>query len=418
MTRVENIIVGAGPYGLSLAAHFRAKGIEALVLGKPMSSWRSHMPAGMVLKSEAFASCLSEPERKHTVEAYFRSRGKAYRPAGDPFVMSDFIDYADWFRRQSVPDVLDAELIALRPAENGFELELKGGRLFSAKRVILATGHVNFAYTPETLAQLSSALVSHTRDHSDLTHLAHLDVTIIGRGQSALETAALLHELGANVRVLARAPTVAWNSDPNAPPSFLSRLRNPEAGLGPGWYSLAISELPKAFFRLPLQTRDRIFRTGWGPSGAWWLKERVLDKIPLITSRTVTHATEKHGKVELILNTGAASETIQTDHVIAATGYKVDLARLPFLDAQTRARIATFDGSPRLSPVFESTIPGLHFVGLASAQSFGPVMRFVYGAKHAATIVTRHVQAARPARVTRPRPRAAQAKPVTSEARQ
>ncbi|MGB9365161.1 MAG: NAD(P)-binding domain-containing protein [Xanthobacteraceae bacterium] len=415
MTRVENIIVGAGPYGLSLAAHLRAKGIEALIIGKPMSSWRSHMPAGMVLKSEAFASCLSDPERANTVEAYFRSRGKAYRPAGNPFAMSDFIDYADWFRRQCAPDVLDAELIALRPAENGFELEMRGGRLFSAKRVILATGHVNFAYTPETLTHLPSALVSHTRDHSDLTHLAHLDVTIIGRGQSALETAALLHELGANVRVLARAPTVAWNSDPNAPHSFLSRLRNPEAGLGPGWYSLAISELPKAFFRLPLQTRDRIFRTGWGPSGAWWLKERVLGQIPLITSRTVAHATEKKGKVELILNAG--SETIQTDHVIAATGYKVDLARLPFLDAQTRARIATFDGSPRLSPAFESTIPGLHFVGLASAQSFGPVMRFVYGAKHAATIMTHHVAAARPARVALPRPSATGAKPVTSEAR-
>jgi FAD-dependent urate hydroxylase len=418
MTRVENIIVGAGPYGLSLAAHFRANGIEALVLGKPMSSWRSYMPAGMVLKSEAFASSLSDPGRAHTVEAYFRSRSKAYRPVGDPFVMSDFIDYADWFRRQAVPDVLDAELVALRPAENGFELELKGGRLFSAKRVILATGHVNFAYTPEGLTQLPSMLVSHTRDHSDLTHLAHLDVTIIGRGQSALETAALLQELGANVRVIARAPTVAWNSNPNAPHSFLSRLRTPEAGLGPGWYSLAISELPKAFFRLPLLTRDRIFRTGWGPSGAWWLKERVLNKIPLLTSRTVAHATEKKGKVELVLDTGAGSETIQTDHVIAATGYKVNLARLPFLDAQTCARIATFDGSPRLSPAFESTIPGLHFVGLASAQSFGPVMRFVYGAKHAAAIVTRHVQATRPARVTMPSPGTAGAKPVTSDARQ
>ena len=418
MTRVENIIVGAGPYGLSLAAHFRAKGIEALVLGKPMWSWRSHMPGGMVLKSEAFASSLSDPERAHTVETYFRSRGKAYRPVGTPFAMSDFIDYADWFRRHCVPDVLDAELVALRPAENGFELELKGGRLLSAKRVILATGHVNFAYTPETLAHLPSALVSHTRDHSDLTHLAHLDVTIIGRGQSALETAALLHELGANVRVLARAPTVAWNSDPNAPHSFVGRLRNPEAGLGPGWYSLAISELPKVFFRLPPQMRDHIVRTGWGPSGAWWLKERVFGKIPLMTSRTVAHATEKQGKIELILDTGAGAETIETDHVIAATGYKVDLARLPFLDAAARARIATFDGSPRLNSAFESSSPNLHFVGLASAQSFGPVMRFVYGARHAATIVTRHIQAARPARASVGSPSAGRAKPVTSEARQ
>jgi len=408
MTRVENVIVGAGPYGLSLAAHFRARGIEALIIGKPMGSWRGHMPAGMILKSEAFASSLSDPKRQYTVEAYFRSRGKRYRPVGDPFAMSDFIDYADWFRRQCVPDVLDAELVALRAVPNGFELEMKDGRTFSAKRVILATGHVNFSYTPETLTHLPSALVSHTRDHGDLTHLAHLDVTIIGHGQSALETAALLHELGANVCVLARAPRVAWNADSSAPRSLPARLRHPEAGLGPGWRSMAISELPRVFFRLPLQTRDRVFRTTWGPSGGWWLKERVADKIPLLTSRIVTRATETQGKVELTLTTPAGTETIQTDHVIAATGYKIDLARLPFLDARTRARIATFDGSPRLSSSFESSVPNLDFVGIASAQSFGPVMRFVYGARHTATIVTRHVRVTRPARITLP----AQAKPV------
>jgi hypothetical protein len=143
------------------------------------------------------------------------------------------------------------------------------------------------------------------------------------------------------------------------------------------------------------------------------LKDRVTGKIPLLTSRTVTRATKTQGKVELTLATPAGTETIQTDHVIAATGYKIDLARLPFVDARTRARIATFDGSPRLSATFESSVPNLHFVGIASAQSFGLVMRFVYGARHTASIVMRHVRALRHARVTLATPDATQAKPVT-----
>jgi FAD-dependent urate hydroxylase len=203
-----------------------------------------------------------------------------------------------------------------------------------------------------------------------------------------------LHELGSSVRILVRAPRVEWNSDPNAARSLISRLRRPEAGLGAGWYSLGISELPTWFHRLPLATRDRIFRTSWGPSGAWWLKDRVVGKIPVLTSHTVSQAFEKNGKLAVTVKTADATTRFETDHVIAATGYKVDLGRLKFLAGELRSGIRTYDGSPKLNAVFESSVPNLHFVGLASAQSFGPVMRFVYGAKHASAILARHVRPA------------------------
>ena len=215
------------------------------------------------------------------------------------------------------------------------------------------------------------------------------------RGEPGLETAALLSELGAKVRILVRAPKVEWNSDPNAARSLIARLRRPEAGLGAGWYSLAISELPALFHRLPLRKRDHIVTTSWGPSGAWWLKQRVVDKIPVLASHEISRVAERNGKLDVSTGNG---QTFETEHIIAATGYKVDLERLAFLDETLRSEIKTFNGSPTLNMVFESSAPGLHFVGIASAQSFGPVMRFVYGAKHAATILTRHVRAATPAR--------------------
>ena len=245
------------------------------------------------------------------------------------------------------------------------------------------------------LGDFPAELVSHTSQHCDLSRFSSNDVTVVGRGQSGLETAALLSELGAKVRILVRAPKVEWNSDPNAARSLIARLRRPEAGLGAGWYSLAISELPLLFHRLPLGRRDHIVTTSWGPSGAWWLKQRVVEKIPVLTSRPISRVVERHGKLDVSTGNGQAFET---DHIIAATGYKVDLRRLAFLDETLRSEIKTFNGSPMLNTVFESSASGLHFVGIASAQSFGPVMRFVYGAKHAAAILTRHVRAAIPSR--------------------
>ena len=121
---LENVIVGVGPYGLSVAAHLRGANIEHAVLGTPMASWRSHMPAGMKLKSEPFASSLSDPEHRYTLEQFAASRGAIYSPRGAPLPIADFIDYAEWFQRNAVPDVLNATLIRLRPLGDGFRTDI------------------------------------------------------------------------------------------------------------------------------------------------------------------------------------------------------------------------------------------------------------------------------------------------------
>jgi hypothetical protein len=392
MLRVENAIVGAGPYGLSVAAHLRAEGIESLVIGQPMASWRNNMPSGMILKSEPFASNLSDPQRRYTLERFYSSRGMAYRPIGNPLSIVDFLEYAQWFQQQTRIEVVDATLIDLRQADNGFELALADGGVIWARRVILATGYLPFRRIPSVLDGLPSELRSHSSEHRDLAQFARKDVTVVGCGQSALELAVMLHEQGVNVRVLARADRVAWGNAPNLSRSMLRRLCYPDAGIGPGWRSVIVSELPKVFRRLPLQARHDYVTRSWGPAGAWWLEERAHDRFPLLTSHTIAHAVERSGKLILAVQNRKRTVMFETDHVIAATGYRVDLDRIQYLSPGLRAKIRTYEGVPILDRALQSSIAGLHFVGVASAQSFGPVMRFVYGAKHAAAFLTAHLR--------------------------
>jgi len=397
MTNCETVIVGAGPYGLSIAAHLRAANVDHAIIGSAMESWRAHMPRGMVLKSERFASNLSDVEGRYSLGRFCTLRGKPYSRKGVPLPMSDFLDYADWFRRNAVPDIWDTKLRRLRRISDGFELTLDE-RIVLAKRVILATGHLAYRQFPEALVGLARnapELVSHSADHSDLTKFGGRDVTVIGCGQSGLETAALLNEHGAHVRVLARAPAIAWDAEFDAAKSFCKslykRMRWPESGLGDGWRSLGYSELPRLFAWLPENTRRRIVAKANGPSGAWWLKQRVIGKIPLHTDHHVVAAAERNGRMQLSVRRNGGTVQIETDHVIAGTGYRVDLNRLPFLDPTLRDAITTFAGAPMLKGAFETSVPNLHFVGLASAMTFGPVMRFVYGTRHAATILSARI---------------------------
>jgi thioredoxin reductase len=394
MATVESIILGAGPYGLSIAAHLRAANLDFRVIGSPMESWRMHMPVGMALKSEPFASNLSDPERRHTLERFRTTHGTAYQPVGAPVPIADFIAYADWFRAQSVPDIKAVKATGVRRSPSGFELLLADGEVVAAKRVIVATGHLAFRHVPVALDHLPGALASHSADHRDLSGFAGRDVTVVGAGQSALETAALLHENGAQVRLLARTSAIDWNPDLNLAPSWLDRLRYPSAGLGPGWRNWMHSELPQAFAYLPARLRARIVATANGPSGAWWLKRRLIGKCQILTASEITAAVERGGRLELTVRSGGDSRQIVTDHVLAATGYKVDLSRLAFLDQALRAGLKSYGGAPVLSAAYESSVPGLHFVGIASAFSFGPAMRFVYGTKHPAATLTAHVRAA------------------------
>ena len=342
------------------------------------------MPKGMFLKSDGAGSNLSDPSQGLTLARHCALTGLTYSDQGIPIPLDTFVDYGLAFQRTLVPEVEECRVVALKEKPGGFELRLETGEGFTARRVIVAVGTTYFGDLPDALANLPQELVSHSRDHADLSKLANRDVVVIGGGQSALETAALLKEQGANVRVLVRAASVAWNPPPCVP-TVLGRLSQPRSALGLGWKGWFYCHGPGLFQFFPQKLRSKIVKRALGPAGAWWLKDRVIGNIPVLCRHMVQGARETGGRVCLSVDNGDGQKTeIFADHVIAATGYKVDVGGLPFLDVGLKKRLRCEGTVPVLSPNFESSIPGLYFTGLASANQFGPSMRFVIGADYTA----------------------------------
>jgi cation diffusion facilitator CzcD-associated flavoprotein CzcO len=393
MADLDTTIVGAGPYGLSIAAHLRAAQIPFQMFGLPMESWRRYMPEGMILKSERFASNLWDPNRRFTLKRYCLQKGLPYQPVGDPLSLASFLEYAEWFRQHAAGESRDVRIVRIRRDTNSFSVELVDGTSFTSRRVILATGHMPFRAIPPQLSHLPEPLLLHTTGIGDVKAFAGRDVTIIGAGQSTLETAALLHEAGARVRILVRGSRVEWNST-SRPRSLLARILTPDAGIGAGWKSWATSELPRVFrWYFPADKRHRFVERAYGPSGAWWLRDRVDRRIGLHLNCVVETATAQNGNVRVAARGPQGPIEFVTDHIIAGTGFKVDIEKFDYLDAGLRQSIARENaGIPSLGSHFETSVQGLFIVGVATAPVFGPIMRFMYGAKHVAPMLARRLK--------------------------
>ncbi len=402
---VDVAIVGAGPYGLSVAAHLRQLGVRLRTFGLPMNLWQA-MPRGMFLKSQPFASNLSDPARASTLEAFCRATDRPYVPHGVPVALDTFLAYGSWFQRRQVPD-LEEVLVTHVSREGGiFALTLNNGEVAYARSVVVAAGVEHFPHLPEPFAALPRHLCTHSSAQPDLSALAGRDVTFIGGGQSALESAALASEHGAIVRVVVRDPRLYWNGPPLTPSRpLLRRLREPESGLGSGLSSWFYSTQQGLFTYLPSGKRAEIARTALGPAGAHWLRPRVEDKFPVLLGHRVAGIDSGDGSVRLRLQDGRhRALDVVTEHVIAATGYRPDLRRLRFLDGDLTARMRTNGAAPHVGRDFQSSVPGLYFTGPAVAATFGPAMRFVYGTDFAARRLSRRLALAlgrRPTTVTK-----------------
>jgi hypothetical protein len=392
-------IVGAGPYGLSIAAHLSPLGANYRVFGKPMETWRSHMPKGMLLKSDGFASSLSAPTKTHdlpnahSLRAYCARHAIPYDDFSIPVALTTFVDYALDFQRRFVPEVDERSVVEIRTCDHGFELLLDDGETLEAGRIIVAAGISHFDYVPKVLATLPSELASHSSAHHDVGRFKNRDVTVIGAGASAVDLSALLHEAGANVRLIVRKSAIHFGSAPDSGGrNVWQKIRHPQSGLGPGLRSRLACDLPQLFRYLPSPFRLKIVRRHLGPAPAWHLAPRVVDRVSILLGHEITDAEVRNGLVRLTLGTtGGNTATIETEHVIAATGYQADIDRLSFIDKNLRSRIRRVGTMPILSSNFECSMPGLYFVGNAAAGSFGPLMRFAYGCEFAAPRISRHV---------------------------
>jgi FAD-dependent urate hydroxylase len=390
---VDVAIVGAGPYGLSVAAHLRGAGPSFRQFGLPMKLWRENMPRGMFLKSQGFASNLSDPSRTFTLAAFCRATGRPYADYGLPVPLDTFVAYGGWFQARCASGLEETLVTNVAGSHGQFQLTLANGDVAHARQVVLAVGVEHFAHIPSQLSWLGAAACTHSSAHTDLSVFRGQRVVVVGAGQSALESAALLHESGASVQIVMREPDVRWNGAPLAPDRPLpQRMREPEAGLGSGWSTWFYSRKPSLFRHLPESTRAYRARTALGPAGASWLRERVEGQFPVLTGQAIDRASAgpRGAALGLVTRTGTHSD-LAADHVIAATGYRADVGRLAFLDERIASRLRTVAGTPAVGRDYESSVPGLYVVGPAVAPTFGPVMRFVYGADHAAGTVGRRL---------------------------
>lgn len=409
---VKNIgvaIIGSGPYGLSVAAHLRGSGVPFCIFGRPLENWREHMPVGMTLKSRPFASNLSDPGDEGTLAKYCVENGIACDGVYGPLTRQLFVAYGLAFQHRFVPDIDERRVSSLRGTGNGFELILEDQEVLQADRVVVATGISYLADLPDELRFLPSGSVSHSWDHSDLSGFAGADVAVVGGGASAVDIAIHLHDAGARSSLITRGESVHFYPVHSAGQrSLLRRFTHPRAKLG-DWLPFWLYEKRPSMFRyLPGHRRIALVRRILGPASPETVRERFESAVTVAVREAIVSAQYEQGRVRLTLqgSGGGVRETV-VDHVIAATGYRPRISAMDFISSDLRAAMRTVGEMPSLSSHFEASVPGLYFVGLTAAGSFGPLMRFVAGAEYAAPRLAREL-----ARRTRRRARAGFPQPV------
>jgi len=349
------------------------------------------MPVGMLLKSEGFASSLYDPENELTLEKYCQQHGLPYAHEAVPIPLETMVDYGRAFQHRFVPNLEEQYVVGLDRAEGGFTLRLDDGQTLTVQHVVVAAGYMSYQNVPSTLKNLPPEFLSHTSNVQDPSQFKGRDVTVVGGGASALELAALLREAGAEVRVVVRQESVDFNTKPKPRPLWY-RLRYPLSGLGRGWKTYVLCEAPFIFRLLSREKRLRTVKRVLGPAGGWPVKDRFEGKVPLLAGQTIEGADVRDGRVHMQLSIpGGARSEVVTDHVIAGTGYVVDVSRIRFLSEEVLSAIKVEGTAPALSGNFESSVPGLYFVGITAANFFGPVMRFVAGAKFTARCLGKHL---------------------------
>ena len=393
---IEVVVIGAGPYGLSAASHLRSAGIDTRVIGEPMELWHRQMPNGMLLRSAPRASSIADAAGgRRTLSRWSREHGVTIP---DAIPLSTFLRYAAWFQEHEVPEIDRRRALAVAVNGVGFSVALDDGERLHARRVVVAAGPAPFARRPPQFGGLEPGRVLHTSELQDLAGFNGRRVLIVGAGQSALESAALLHEAGARASLVAREEAITWlpgddgtvgeatagtghpatarlwRAGHPATARLWRAFQPPPTGVGgraSGWLAAApdvIHRTPSALGRV---VRARCMR----PAGSAWIPPR-LGGVEVTLGRAVTRLEATAGGVRVEFDDGSVREV---DTVVLGTGNAVDVRRYAFLSPDLLAALELRAGAPVLGRGLESSVPGLHFLGAPAAHSFGPLLNFVVG---------------------------------------
>jgi thioredoxin reductase len=381
----DAVVIGAGPYGLSAGAHLQAKGLAVRVFGEPMEFWANKMPAGMLLRSPRIASNISDPTSAFTLDAYEAASGiepKKRTP------LETFVEYGRWFKHQLESCLDKTSVTTIRKEKSVFRLDLGNGQSITTRRVVVAAGIGPFSRRPGVFASLAPQQVSHCYDGRTISEFRGKSVVVIGAGQSALESACLLHEGEAQVEVIARIPTLRWiGMHPRLHQlGPISKILYSSHDVGPAGVSRLVA-WPNFMRHVPIGIRDKMRKRAVRSAGAPWLAPR-LTSVKISTGRSVVSAESKGEEVQLKLDDGSER---RVHHVLLGTGYQVEISRYGFLPPELTADIRQLDGYPDLGPGFTSSVPGLHFLGAPAARSFGPLLYFVAGTDFASRELTSHI---------------------------
>ena len=383
--KCDLVVIGAGPYALAAVDALRTTtSLDVRVFGRPMSFWSEHMPRGMLLRSPNCATHLGDPTGPNNLDAFARETRADIQA---PLPLSTFVDYGRWVQERVAPDLDNRLVTTVEIGGRGFVLTLEDGACVEAARVVVATGIARFARVPAVFRDAAPDRVSHTSAHRDLGIFEGQHVLVVGGGQSALESAALLHEADADVELLVRNDTLHWlhGNTRRQPMRWIANAMSGPSEIGPPGISRLV-EVPRAFVAVPGGLQQRLHKRAMRPAGAKWLRSRIEGIVPVRMSTVVDAVQRASDTVFVSLGDGTK---LEADHVLLGTGYQVDVTRHTFLSDPVLSALDCVDGYPVLGPGFESSIAGLHFLGAPAALSYGPLMRFVAGTGYASAALAR-----------------------------
>ena len=367
------LVIGAGPFGLAVAAQASHLDIEHLVVGRPMDFWRKNMPAGMYLRSAC--DWHLDPVNVHTIDNFLAERGQTAKDV-EPLSLEFYLSYVEWFQKQKQITTLPLHIQRFDVVGDHFIAATADGDTINARNVVVAPGFKHFTNIPaEIKSRVPAGRYSHTCDFVDFSSARDKRYLIVGGRQSAFEWAALLIEAGASA---------VYISHRHDSPAF--------AAADWSWVNPmveAIGDDPNWFRRLSHSEKDDVNHRLWAEGRLKvepWLEARLnSDRVRIMPRTEVADCVENNGELNVNLSNG---DTITCDQIILATGYKVDIARLPILAAgNILEQLQTRNGFPVLDDHFQTSIKGLFITSMPATQDFGPFFAFTISVRVSAKLI-------------------------------